>query len=75
MLHSFVLWVATEPETVGICLAADMPLEPVSVITTHKYPAAVRAWNITQGWPPLLSIDEMSNINWSLCSLGNLQGA
>ena len=71
-LHSFMLWVASDPEIVGQSPMPDTPLEPVSVSTARKYLAAIRAWHIAQGWPPPLAEDQMSQINWSLRGLENL---
>ena len=69
-----MLWVASDPEIVGQSPMPNTPLEPVSVSTAHKYLAAIRAWHIAQGWPPPLAEDQMSQINWSLHGLENLQG-
>ena len=59
-LHSFMLWVASDPEIVSQSPVPDTPLEPVSVSTACKYLAAIWAWHIAQGWPPPLAKDQMS---------------
>ncbi|KIJ27561.1 hypothetical protein M422DRAFT_190861 [Sphaerobolus stellatus SS14] len=74
VLHSFALWVVTDPDTLDTNQSGQTPFEPVSVSTARKYLAAVRAWHITQGWPAPLSDDQMTRINWSLRGLANLQG-
>jgi hypothetical protein len=55
-------------------VAESIPFEPISVSVVRKYLAAVRAWHITQGWPPPLSDDDHDRINWSLRGLENIQG-
>ena len=75
LLHSFALWASTDPGALGQTALPDIPFEPVSVSVTKKYLSAVRAWHITQGWPPPLSDDDHDRINWSLRGLENLQGS
>lgn len=72
VLHSFALWAASDPEVMEIGLPVSTPFEPVSVSTTRKYLSAVRAWHITQGWPPPLSDDRDTQIAWSLRGLDNI---
>ncbi|KIJ56447.1 hypothetical protein M422DRAFT_150297 [Sphaerobolus stellatus SS14] len=74
ILHSFTLWVVTDPDIIDASQSGPMPFEPVSVSTARKYLAAIRAWHITQGWPAPLSDDQMTRISWSLRGLANLQG-
>ncbi|KDQ52841.1 hypothetical protein JAAARDRAFT_137953, partial [Jaapia argillacea MUCL 33604] len=38
----------------------------------RKYLSAVRAWHLAQGWPPPLSEEDHTHINWSLRGLANL---
>ncbi|RPD52818.1 hypothetical protein L227DRAFT_514196, partial [Lentinus tigrinus ALCF2SS1-6] len=57
LLHLFALWAAAEPD------ASDAAF----------YLSAVRAWHLAQGWPPPLSDDEFSQLNWSLRGLANMQ--
>ncbi|KAI0722655.1 hypothetical protein C8Q76DRAFT_835687 [Earliella scabrosa] len=73
LLHSFALWASTDPDPLDPVFADGTPFEPVSIETTRKYLAAVRAWHIAQGWPPPLSEDELTRINWSLRGLANIQ--
>ncbi|KAG2051040.1 DNA breaking-rejoining enzyme, partial [Suillus hirtellus] len=47
---------------------------PVSVSVTRKYLSAIRAWHLAQGWPPPLSPEHFTRINWSLRGMENLQG-
>jgi len=75
LLHSFALWATTDPDVVDPSILAGVPFEPVSVSVTKKYLSAIRAWHITQGWPPPLSEEDHDHINWSLRGLENLQGS
>ena len=74
LLHSFTLWAASDPSMVDPSLVEGVPFEPISVTVVKKYLAAIRAWHITQGWPPPLSDEDHDRINWSLRGLENLQG-
>ncbi|KAG2748160.1 hypothetical protein P692DRAFT_201715613, partial [Suillus brevipes Sb2] len=47
---------------------------PVSVSVARKYLSAIRAWHLAQGWPPPLSPEHFTRINWSLHGMENLQG-
>ncbi|KAI0766171.1 hypothetical protein BD413DRAFT_697424 [Trametes elegans] len=47
---------------------------PISVQAANKYLDAIRAWHLAQGWPPPLSEENRTQINWSLRGLANLQG-
>ncbi|KAI1789850.1 hypothetical protein LXA43DRAFT_891991 [Ganoderma leucocontextum] len=73
VLHSFALWASADPDPLDPLYADGTPFEPVATDTTRKYLAAVRAWHIAQGWPPPLSEDDLSRINWSLRGLENMQ--
>lgn len=73
LIHSFVLWAASDPSPNDIALAGDVPFEPVAGTTIRKYMSAVRAWHLAQGWTPPLSSDELIRINWSLRGLENQQ--
>jgi hypothetical protein len=73
LLHSFALWAASDPSMLNSDVAESIPFEPISVSVVRNYLAAVRAWHITQGWPPPLSDDDHDRINWSLCGLKNIQ--
>ena len=64
-LHSIALWAATDPSIITIS-DSSMPFAPVAVPTIKKYLSAIHAWHIAQGWPPPLSDDTLSCINWSL---------
>ncbi|THG95219.1 hypothetical protein EW026_g6389 [Hermanssonia centrifuga] len=73
LLHSFTLWAAADPEPGDTALTDSAPFEPVAVVTVRKYLAAIRAWHLAQGWPPPLSIEDLTRLNWSLRGLDNLQ--
>jgi hypothetical protein len=64
VLNSFALWVVTDP-ILEPHLQDKVPFEQVSVVTAHKYLAAVRA---------CLSEEMLTRINWSLRGLANVQG-
>lgn len=72
LLHSFALWAASDPEVIELGFPSPVPFEPVSVSVVRKYLAAVRAWHITQGWPPPLTDDKLTQISWSLRGLDNI---
>lgn len=75
LLHSFVLWAATDPEFLDSHLSKGTQFEPISDAVARKYLAAVRAWHIAQGWaPPLLDSDH-ERISWSLRGIANTQGS
>ncbi|KAF9000630.1 hypothetical protein BDQ17DRAFT_1245244, partial [Cyathus striatus] len=76
LLHSFVLWAASDPDhcPAGTAILAAHRFEPVSVSTVRKYLSAIRAWHIVQGWSPPLSAAESEHIEWSLRGLQNLFG-
>ncbi|KZT32411.1 hypothetical protein SISSUDRAFT_974276, partial [Sistotremastrum suecicum HHB10207 ss-3] len=73
VLHSFVLWVGSDPNPEDALVADGTPFEPVSISTARKYLAGVRAWHIAQGWPPPLAEADTERINWSLRGLETLQ--
>ncbi|KAG1726067.1 uncharacterized protein EDB91DRAFT_1061829, partial [Suillus paluster] len=60
MLHSFALWAISDPSTAESFL--------------KKYLSAICTWHIAQGWPPPLSPEHFTQINWSLRGMENLQG-
>ncbi|KAI6003147.1 hypothetical protein EDD15DRAFT_2157789, partial [Pisolithus albus] len=73
LLHSFALWAASDPEIPELNLPpTSIPFEPVAPPVARKYLAAIRAWHITQGWPPPLDDSQLERINWSLRGLENL---
>jgi len=77
-LHSFALWATSDPSIAEPILRSPaigtVPFEPVSVTVVRKYLSAVHAWHLAQGWPPPLSAEHLTRINWSLQGLENLQG-
>jgi hypothetical protein len=75
LLHSFALWAATDPGSLGPNIAARVPLKPVSIGVVRKYLSAICAWHVAQGWPSPLSSDDHDRINWSLWGLENIQGS
>lgn len=74
LLHSFALWAVSDPLSNDLALSTQflVPFEPISVNVARKYLAAIRAWHIAQGWPPPLSEDSHTRINWSLRGLDNI---
>ncbi|KIK37636.1 hypothetical protein CY34DRAFT_35899, partial [Suillus luteus UH-Slu-Lm8-n1] len=74
LLHSFALWAVSDPSLDELALSSQLsvPFKPVSINVARKYLAAIRAWHIAQGWPPPLSEDGHTRINWSLRCLDNL---
>ena len=74
LLHSFSLWAATDPSMLTPGMPTSVHFKPVLFSVIQKYPAAIWAWNLAQGWPAPLSEDSHSHINWSLHGLKNLQG-
>ncbi|KAG2346726.1 hypothetical protein BDR05DRAFT_877756, partial [Suillus weaverae] len=60
LLHSFALWAISNPSATEHFLG--------------KYLSAIRAWHLAQGWPPPLSPEHFTQINWSLRRMENLQG-
>ncbi|KAI0082955.1 hypothetical protein BDY19DRAFT_877984, partial [Irpex rosettiformis] len=75
VLKSFALWAITDPDPEDPILAGGTPFEPVSITAVRKYLAAVRAWHLAQGWPPPLSEDDLTQLNWSLRGLHRLQAS
>jgi len=75
LLHSFVLWAATDPDPMDLGFADGTPFETVSVSTARKYLSAVRAWHIAQGWPSPLSDGDHERIDWALRGLNNIQAS
>ena len=75
LLHSFALWAAADPATLGPELFPSTQFKPVSVAVVRKYLAAIRTWHLAQGWPPPLNEDDHTRINWSLRGLKNMQGS
>lgn len=75
LLHSFVLWAATDPDSLNPEFAASTQFEPVSESVARKYLAAVRAWHLAQGWPPPLTSADHERINWSLRGIANTGGS
>lgn len=75
LMHSFALWVVTDPDELHLEALDDVKFEPVSVKTARKYLSGVRAWHIAQGWPPPLSKDDYSRIDWSLRGMQNMFGS
>ena len=75
LLHSFALWAAADPATLGPKLFPSTQFEPVSVAMVRKYLAAIHAWHLVQGWPLPLNEDDHTHINWSLHGLENMQGS
>lgn len=73
VLKSFALWSITDPDPEDPVLADGTPFEPISVVAVRKYLSAVRAWHLAQGWPPPLSEEELTQLNWSLRGLDRLQ--
>ena len=74
LIHSFALWAATDPETLGHILSSEIVFETVSVATVRKYISGIRAWHIAQGWPEPLSETDHRRIEWSLRGLQNRFG-
>ncbi|KIJ29184.1 hypothetical protein M422DRAFT_188818, partial [Sphaerobolus stellatus SS14] len=74
ILHSFALWAVSDPAIIPLPHSGVI-FEPVSVTTVKKYLAAVRAWHIVQGWPPLLAESHFTRINWSLRGMANIIGS
>lgn len=74
LLHSFALWAATDPDSLGLSSLTGTPFEPISVDVVKKYLSAIRAWHIAQGWPEPLSTTDHDRIKWSLRGLANMQG-
>jgi hypothetical protein len=66
VIHSFALWAATDPSFIDPAHAEGTPFEPIAVSGVRKYLAAIRAWHIAQGWPPPLTEENSTCINWSL---------
>ncbi|KAF9442291.1 DNA breaking-rejoining enzyme [Macrolepiota fuliginosa MF-IS2] len=77
VLHSFVLWAATDPDRIlfPMEIISSTLFEPISPQVVSKYLAAIRAWHIAQGWPPPLSPENHDRIAWSLRGLQRAQGA
>jgi hypothetical protein len=75
LIHSFALWVVTDPDSIDPIIASSVQLELILVTVACKYLAAIRAWHIAQGWPPPLSKDHLNHINWFLRGLENIHGA
>ena len=71
VLHSFAVWVASDPEILGGDLWKLGESELVSVWTVGKYLATIHAWHPLQGWPPLDSCDHQ-RIKFSLRGLAKL---
>ncbi|KAG1741831.1 uncharacterized protein EDB91DRAFT_1081627 [Suillus paluster] len=78
LLHSFALWAVSDPSTAELFLKSatteTVPFEPVSVSVARKYLSTIHAWHLAQGWPPPLSPEHFTRINWSLGRMENLQG-
>ena len=74
VLHSFALWVVTDPSSLDMSLIVNTHFEPVSITTARKYLAGICAWHIAQGWPEPLSVENHKRIDWSLRGLQNLFG-
>jgi hypothetical protein len=55
VLHSFAIWVVTDPSTLDTSLISNTHFEPVSIATARKYLAGIRAWHFAQSWPEPLS--------------------
>ena len=75
VLHSFALWVVTDPKALDASLVANTRFEPVSIATARKYLSGIRAWHIAQGWPEPLSKEAHKRIEWSLRGLQNIFGS
>ena len=71
VLHSFTVWVASDPEILSGDLWKLGESELVSVWTVGKYLATIHAWHPLQGWPPLDSCDHQQ-IKFSLHGLAKL---
>ncbi|KAI0665643.1 hypothetical protein C8Q78DRAFT_932820, partial [Trametes maxima] len=73
LLHSFCLWAVADPEGDEAAYMGDIPFEPVSAGVAAKYLDAVWAWHLAQGWPPPLTEEDRTRIQWSLRGLENMQ--
>jgi hypothetical protein len=73
VIHSFTLWAATDPSFVDPAHTEGTLFKPIAVSGVRKYLAAIRAWHVAQGWPPPLTEENLTRINWSLRGLENLQ--
>ena len=71
VLHSFAVWVASDPDILSGDLWKLGESELVSVQTVGKYLATIHAWHLLQGWPPLDSCDHQ-RIKFSLRGLAKL---
>ena len=70
-VHSFTVWVASDPDVLGGNLWKLRESELFSVQTVGKYLTVIHTWHLLQGWPPLDSCDHQW-IKFSLYGLAKL---
>lgn len=72
VLHSFVLWAASDPDVIDHRLWEVAEFDPVSVRTVKKYLAGIQAWHLVQGWPAPFNDGDQQRIDFSLRGLAKL---
>ncbi|KAF9002741.1 hypothetical protein BDQ17DRAFT_1171869, partial [Cyathus striatus] len=75
LLHSFALWAVTDPDLVDPGFADGTTFKTLLIPTICKYLAAIHAWHLAQGWPPPLSEEDRTRLEFSLHGMARLQGA